>query len=136
MIGMGKKSSPIGQRIRALRLSRVPKLNQTELAALVNVDQSVISDIENGAGFKADLLMELCEALRTSPDFIMRGGSERAMQEAQLIGFFRECDDDGRAELMAAGLYLSGKTKRNSSANPFNGDAVGAKPARASGKHA
>lgn len=63
-----------GSRIRTLRLAL--KLNQTELAALIGVDQSTVSDIENGAGFSADLLMRLSDSLKVSPGIVMRGHDE------------------------------------------------------------
>lgn len=61
----------IGARIKALRGK---KFTQTTLGKAVGVDQSVISDIERGAGFKADLLMKICDALETTAEYLMRGG--------------------------------------------------------------
>jgi transcriptional regulator with XRE-family HTH domain len=63
----------IGGRIRTTR--KALGLNQTELAKLVGLDQSTISDIENGALFGADVLMALAAALLKSPQFIMTGAA-------------------------------------------------------------
>lgn len=47
-----------------------------EFAVQIGVDQSTVSDIENGAGFSADLLMRISEALEVSPVVVMRGHDE------------------------------------------------------------
>lgn len=91
--------SAIGHRIRALRKTNVD-LNQTQLGAAVGVDQSVISDIERGAGFGADVLIGLADALNTTPHFIMRGGTDEAAQEAHLLGLFRACKPSDKLLLM------------------------------------
>lgn len=62
-----------GKRIRALRKSKDPAISQEQLAELIKVDQSTISDIENGKGLSAENLMKICEALVTTPQYIMRG---------------------------------------------------------------
>jgi transcriptional regulator with XRE-family HTH domain len=58
---------------RINRLRKTKDLNQTELAEKVGVDQSTVSDWENGAKFSADLLMLLSDVLGVSPSTIMRG---------------------------------------------------------------
>ena len=108
----------IAERIKALRKARHPKMSQARLGELCNVDQSVISDIEKGAGFRADVLMALCSALNTSPNFIMLGGSESEMEESQLIGFYRSCSKENRATLMG-GAKLLAEMSKSSAANPF-----------------
>ena len=110
--------SQIGERIKALRKARHPKMSQTQLGDAVGLDQSTISDIEKGAGFGADVLMKICVALGTSPNFIMLGGSESEMEEAQLVGFYRSCSPENRANLMGGAKWLAEMSK-SSTANPF-----------------
>lgn len=113
--------SAIGIRIRALRKTNV-KLNQTELAAQVGVDQSVISDIENGAGFGAPVLIGLADALQTTPHYIMKGGTDEAAQEANLLGLYRSCTEaDKRLLLETAGAFAARNRRvetRPASINP------------------
>ena len=69
----------IGERIRDRR--KALKLRQGDLAELIGVDQSTVSDIERGKGFGADVLMRLSSALRVGPQFVMNGdeGSKEEM---------------------------------------------------------
>lgn len=60
-----------GSRLKALRKKK--GLSQVQLSALVGIDQSTISDIENGGGLSAEYMMRLCEALDTTPQYVMRG---------------------------------------------------------------
>lgn len=60
-----------GKRLRELRIEK--KISQVDLAARVGIDQSTISDIENDRGLSAENMMRLCEALDTSPQYVMRG---------------------------------------------------------------
>lgn len=87
-----------GQRIRALRKSR--GLNQTQLAKLVGVDQSTVSDIERGGNFNATILMALSDALEASPQYIMRGGIEAEIYEAELLAVFRSLSQDDQQSLL------------------------------------
>lgn len=84
----------IGARIARLR--KAQGLNQTQLGALVGVDQSTISDYENGSGFGADILMALAEALETTPETIMGGAPADIEAEASAVALLRKMDDDGR----------------------------------------
>lgn len=70
-----RKDPARGARIRNLR--RALKLTQVEIADKLGVDQSTVSDMENGAGFSADLLMKMADALEVSPGVVMRGVDER-----------------------------------------------------------
>lgn len=90
----------IGERIRALRKARGFS-RQGDLAKLVGVDQSVISDIENGAGFKADVLMALCEHLGASAEYLMLGQDNAAAGEAEILSLYRKTNDEGRAAMVA-----------------------------------
>lgn len=65
-----------GQRIRRLR--KALEMSQATLAEKLGVDQSTVSDIERGAGFSAELLMKLADALETSPAIVMRGQDDVA----------------------------------------------------------
>lgn len=88
----------IGQRIRALRKLR--GLTQVGLAKLVGLDQSTISDIERGANFGADVLQSLCEALETTSTYIMRGGRESDLYEAELLSLCRLLSEEELASAM------------------------------------
>lgn len=62
----------VGKRIRDLRKAR--GLNQTELAGLVGVDQSTISDIERDETvFNVDILRRLSIELDAPADYFLRG---------------------------------------------------------------
>ena len=63
-----------GIRLRALRKQK--GLSQVQLSDIVGIDQSTISDIENGGGLSAEYMMRLCEALNTTPQYVMRGKSD------------------------------------------------------------
>jgi transcriptional regulator with XRE-family HTH domain len=63
-----------GSRVRSLR--KALGMNQKELAVRLGVDQSTVSDIENGKGFSAEILMKLAEALETTPSMVMQGHDE------------------------------------------------------------
>lgn len=103
----------IGQRIRALRKAR--SLNQTQLAKAVGVDQSTVSDIERGAGFSAELLMSLADALLSTPQFIMRGASEADLEVDQLAALYRASSPDDRRALMSSASAFAERGR----ANPF-----------------
>lgn len=96
----------IGSRIKALRKAR--GLTQVQLAKGIGVDQSTVSDIERGAGFSADTLQALCEALETSSGYIMRGGREADLYDAELLALFHRLTEEDRATLLKAmrGLVL------------------------------
>jgi transcriptional regulator with XRE-family HTH domain len=109
--------SSIGHRIRGLRKTNV-NLNQTELAALVGVDQSVISDIERGAGFGAGVLVGLADALNTTPQFIMRGGTDEAAIEANLLGLFRICGPDDKKVVLETAKAFAARNRAAAPASP------------------
>jgi transcriptional regulator with XRE-family HTH domain len=95
----------IGERVRQLRREKGFG-RQADLAKLVGVDQSVISDIENGSGFKADVLMALCEHLDTSAEYLMHGEDRATAGEAEILNLYRKTSDEGRTAMvvMARGL--------------------------------
>lgn len=91
----------IGERIRALR--KGASLTQPELAKAIGISQSTLSDIENGAGFSAEILMGLADTLGAAPDFIMRGPKQaaspalkKALKDAETL------NDEERLQLLAA----------------------------------
>lgn len=91
----------IGQRVRLLRKAR--GYSQVELSQLAGISQGSLSLIERGeTGMPAgDTLMNLCRALRTTPDFLIAGGGdpdsiESAMQEHELVFLWRALPEDAR----------------------------------------
>lgn len=62
----------IGQRIKARRI-QLGMSRQADLGALVGLDQSTISDIENGARFRVQYVMPFARALRWSPEQLLEG---------------------------------------------------------------
>ena len=74
-----------GQRIRRLRRSRPEPISQVQLAALVGVDQSTISDIENEKGLSAENMMLICDALETSPQYVMRGIRDDVIEQIKQL---------------------------------------------------
>ena len=61
-----------GEKIRSIRKAK--GLTQIQLAKLIGVDQSSLSDIESKqARFSAELLMRLCDELEVSAEMLMRG---------------------------------------------------------------
>jgi transcriptional regulator with XRE-family HTH domain len=90
-----------GQRIRAMR--KALGMNQVELADKLGVDQSTVSDIENGKGFSSDLLMKLTEALGGTAALIMTGHDDAVWPFPRLpIERFLALDQENRA-------YVEGK---------------------------
>lgn len=77
-----RNMATIGERIRDRR--KALKLRQGDLAELIGVDQSTVSDIERGKGFGADVLMKLSKALGVEPEFVMNGdeGSNRQIHDS------------------------------------------------------
>ena len=63
----------IGSRIKQKRLALGIR-RQSDLAVLVQVDQSTISDIERGANTKPEILLRIADALKTTPEWLIRGG--------------------------------------------------------------
>lgn len=82
----------IGERVRALRKRQ--GLTQVQLAKALGIDQSTLSDIERGAGFSAEVLVNLAHELGTTPEHIMRGEPVATIRltpdETALILAYRE----------------------------------------------
>lgn len=95
----------IGNRVRDLRKAK-GFARQSDLGRLVGVDQSVISDIENGAGFKADVLMALCEHLDTTAEYLMLGEQQAGQGEAEILTLYRKTNDEGRIAMIVTARGL------------------------------
>lgn len=86
-----------GSRIRTLRKAR--KLTQAQLAEAMGIDQSTLSDIERGAGFTAETLMLVCDALEANPYVIMRGATSSSPAVKRAAEAVRRLTEDERATL-------------------------------------
>lgn len=108
--------SSIGGRIKELRAAL--GMNQTELGRAVGVDQSLISDYERGrAEMGASKLMAMADALRTTPQYIMRGDRGLTLeeqQEADLLDKFKRADEEGRKTILniAAAMALQAEVSQ------------------------
>lgn len=100
----------VGARVRRLR--KTIGLNQQELARACGVDQSTISDIERGANtqFSGKVLIKMADALQSTPYYVMQGGEDRAMSEAELLRAFRRVDPDAQAALLRMANALAAQT--------------------------
>lgn len=68
---MSTDMKDIGARIREARKSK--RLSQNELAEMISISPSHMSDIENGKKIiKLDIFMRLTEALQVSADWLLR----------------------------------------------------------------
>ena len=88
--GTIERMETIGGRIRTAR--KALGLNQIQLSQQVGIDQSTLSDIENGASFGAGVLMSLSAALFKSPQYLMTGKAESfdlSDEEAQMLAAYR-----------------------------------------------
>ena len=72
-----------GARIRELRLAK--KLDQIELAELLNVSHGYISRIESGKrGCSVDLMIQISEIFGTSLDYLILGKCHDVLDAAHL----------------------------------------------------
>lgn len=92
---------------------------QATLGAAVGVDQSTISDWENGKGLGAEFLDALAGALTVSLEWLVRG--EQDKEEAQLVGAFYAMNDDGRKNLLSVASALALTHKRPPGKRRSNG---------------
>lgn len=88
------KVETIAKRVKARRDEL--GLTQGQLAALAGVDQSIISDIENGKGMKAETLMGVAAGLETTPEWVMAGGTPDAKVEAEAASLLRSMEPEAR----------------------------------------
>lgn len=101
----------IGERIRARRKAQ-GIARQADLGELIGIDQSVVSDIERGAGFGASVLMSLCDVLSTTPEYIMEGSERDDAGEHEVIAIYRRLDTSTRVALLAMARGLAGSPSR------------------------
>lgn len=116
--------STIAKRIKVLRTSRM--LTQVQLAALLNVKQNTISDLETGKSetMTAATLEALCRVLVTTPGFILYGSEneltlESHMQEAELVAIFRELPASAQSALLGSARLLREAIPARSPAQPL-----------------
>ena len=117
----------IGDRVLYLREKR--ELSQAELARRIGIAAPSLSLIETGKtrALRGNTLDRLCEELRTTPDFLLRGtegpdGLELARMEAELTYTIRTLSHEARIALMEYARYLLSKQP---GAQPARAVAVG-----------
>jgi len=78
-----------------LRISnRRKELNftQPQLAELIGVSKNHISQFENGGSVSLEVLLDLCDALDITPDYLLFG-TIREKPSQDLIDLLKLCDD-------------------------------------------
>jgi transcriptional regulator with XRE-family HTH domain len=118
--------SSIGKRVAELRERR--GLSAAELARRIEIKQPSIWAIENGTtkSLRGNTLTRLCEELRTTADYLLRGmagpgGLELAVMEAELTFTIRALSAEKRIALIEYARFLMGQQRP--AAPPINGDA-------------
>lgn len=107
--------SSIGSRVRALRKGK--DLTQVQLAQLLGLDQSTLSDIENNKNdaFAGRVLLRMSEVFDVSPFFILYGhdaaSQARALEEAELLRAFRTADPAARESIMRVATALAAQAQ-------------------------
>ena len=89
---MSENIKDVGARIREARKSK--RLSQNELAEMINISPSHMSDIENGKKtIKLDILMRLTEALQVSADWLLRTDipSVTSIHAQELAALLSDC---------------------------------------------
>ena len=73
-----------GRRIQARRMAL--KLTQEQLAERMDCSLRFVADVERGAvGMSIDSLVNVCAALKTSPNALLRDAKEPAGEDAWLL---------------------------------------------------
>jgi len=91
----------IGKRIRERR-KELGMGRQAELGEKVGLDQSTISDIENGAGFGVEYVMPFARALRWSPEQLLEGKSGASVPMTEdMHALLEACDSLGPEDMAA-----------------------------------
>lgn len=130
----------IASRVKMLRKSR--HLTQVQLAALLDVKQNTVSDLETGKndGMSAHTLEALCRVLVTTPGFILYGAHcevthESHMQEAEITAIFRELPVQAQTALLNSARLLREAIPARTPAQPLVTRALPSKtPARETAK--
>ena len=92
---MDSKIKDVGSRIRETR--KRLKLSQSELAELLQISTSHMSDIENGkTNIGLDIFMRLTEALQVSADWLLRTDIPQvsAIQNQEISDILSDCSAD------------------------------------------
>lgn len=83
----------MGQRIKLRR--KELKLSQTELAELIDVSNNHMSNIENAkAKPSMDNFIELCEALKVTPDYLLLGSMHANNVSQNIIDKLQLCCEE------------------------------------------
>ena len=112
----GEYMSTLGKRVKALRISK--RLNQTQLAELVDMSQAAIAKIETGKtkNVTGITLDSLAHALSSTGSFLLHGASneddhESSMVTAEVAAIFRTLTLEDKQTILriARGLNLEKK---------------------------
>lgn len=113
-MGWGKYMKKIGDRVKALRLSK--RLSQAALAKRCELSQPTIANIERGRTLevKGYVAEALARELDSTVQFILQGssspgGHEEAMLTAEILSIFGKLDSADKEALirMARGLLAN-----------------------------
>lgn len=97
--------STIGERIRRLRKAK--PMTQIQLSAAVGIDQSTLSDIENGSSTKPEVFLAICRELQTTPEHLVHEENRDDIGEAKVLAIYRSLDDDQRQNMIAMASALA-----------------------------
>lgn len=89
---MNDRLKDLGTRIRQARKQK--KLSQAELADIIQISPSHMSDIENGKKtLKIDLFMKITEALQVSADWLLRTNipEVNSIYEHEISDLLKDC---------------------------------------------
>jgi transcriptional regulator with XRE-family HTH domain len=92
---MANELKDVGKRIREAREKK--KYSQSELAGLISISNSHMSDIENGKTvLGVDIFMRITEALEVSADWLLRTNvpSVNAIQSNEITGILLDCNSN------------------------------------------
>lgn len=87
---MNIKYDKIGFRLAKRR--KKLKYTQPQLAEIVGISKNHISQFENGGSVSLEVLLDLCDALKITPDYLLLG-TIRDTPSEDFIGLIKLCDD-------------------------------------------
>lgn len=87
---MNIKYDKIGLRLAKRR--KELKYTQPQLAEIVGVSKNHISQFENGGSVSLEVLLDLCDALNITPDYLLLG-TIRDTPTNDFIDLVKLCDD-------------------------------------------